>query len=304
MAVGGSLLCSFFFLLVNLITDISPAEFATVRFIGTFLPSVPVICLEPVTVIKSVSIKNWILLFLHGCFASTGIVLQFYSFRDLPLADASVICIASPIIVLLLAWAMFREPLNRFHFMVTLIAVLGVIILCHPQFIFGVNTVFTRNKVLGLQCAIAGVLSEGVAYTLLRGLGKTHYAITLLVYSVTGCILSGVLTYFEDHPCLPSCGTERYVILGIGAIGFGGQMFITKAIQAEYAGPVAMAQTSDIMFAFLWQAILLQVMPSGLSILGGILITCSVTLLATRKWVLNLPKESAMRRLCLSCFRE
>ncbi|RZF47299.1 hypothetical protein LSTR_LSTR009790 [Laodelphax striatellus] len=60
----------------------------------------------------------------------------------------------------------------------------------------------------------------------------------------------------------------------------------------EQAGPVAIARSADIVFAFLWQVIFFQETPNRYSILGAFLVTSSVILNGLKKWIQALPETS------------
>lgn len=70
---------------------------------------------------------------------------------------------------------------------------------------------------------------------------------------------------------------------------------LTLALQVEHAGPVAIARTSDIVFAFLWQIIFFKETPNIFSLLGAVFVTSSVILTGMRKWILSLPENTPLK---------
>ena len=74
-----------------------------------------------------------------------------------------------------------------------------------------------------------------------------------------------------------------------------GQILLTLSLQMENAGPVAIARSSDIVFAFIWQIVFFKDVPNVFSLLGALLVTSSVIMTALRKWVLTLPENTPLR---------
>lgn len=67
---------------------------------------------------------------------------------------------------------------------------------------------------------------------------------------------------------------------------------LTLALQLENAGPVALARTADIVFAFIWQVLFFKEVPNIYSLVGAFLVTSSVVITGLRKWVVSLPDNS------------
>lgn len=57
----------------------------------------------------------------------------------------------------------------------------------------------------------------------------------------------------EDIDILKACA--------IGLLSCGSQLFLIFALKCDNAGPVALMKTSDIIFAFLWQMVFIQIFP-------------------------------------------
>lgn len=74
-----------------------------------------------------------------------------------------------------------------------------------------------------------------------------------------------------------------------------GQILLTLALQMENAGPVAIARSADIVFAFIWQIVFFKDVPNAFSLTGAFLVTSSVIITALRKWVLSLPENTPLR---------
>jgi len=75
-----------------------------------------------------------------------------------------------------------------------------------------------------------------------------------------------------------------------------GNLFLVLALQVEEAGVVALIRTSEVIFTFFWQFLLIGTKPDLFSILGATLVLTGVIVVTLRKWVASLPKEHGTRR--------
>lgn len=118
----------------------------------------------------------------------------------------------------------------------------------------------------------------------------TNFGSFALVYTL-------LVSYFVfGQLCLPVCGSDRLLVLALAIFSFLGQILLTLALQLEQAGPVALARSSDIFFAFIWQMIFFKEAPNRYSLIGATLVIISVVLTALRKWLLTLPSDSQLRQ--------
>lgn len=72
--------------------------------------------------------------------------------------------------------------------------------------------------------------------------------------------------------------------MAIGLLGIAGQTFLTKALQIEKAGPVALMRTMDVVLAFILQFLFLNRKPTWLSLGGALCVISSTSGVAIRKW--------------------
>lgn len=88
----------------------------------------------------------------------------------------------------------------------------------------------------------------------------------------------------------------RLLVVALALFSFGGQILLTLALQMEQAGPVAIARSADIVFAFFWQVLFFNEIPNKYSVGGAILVTSSVLLTGLRKWAVSLPETSSVKK--------
>ncbi|XP_071532819.1 solute carrier family 35 member G1 [Panulirus ornatus] len=301
MAVLSSLFFSLCSLIVKVLADVNPMELAVFRFVGILLPTLPLLVRRGDPAFPR---GRRFMLMLRGLVGATSLMLQFYAFRHMPLADASVIVFSVPVFVAVFARVFLGEPCGLFHGVVIILTVAGVILIARPPLLFGsLSDAYTSENWWGAAAAIGGTVVAANVYVILRVLKGLHFSVIMTNFAVVALFLTPVVSWFSGDLCVPRCGNERYLIVAIGVFSFGGQILLTKALQLEQAGPVSIARTADVVFAFIWQAIFFQELPDMLSLMGALLVTSCVFLTGLRKWLLSLPDSSATRRRlgCLTC---
>lgn len=249
------------------------------------------------------------LILLLRCFVgTTGLMLSFYAFRHMPLADASVIIFSTPVFVAIFANLFLKEPCGIFNVFTILLTLFGVMLITKPAIIFGSTVSSTTddriiimdqnnsNNIWGSVAAISSTLFGANAYVTLRALKGIHFSVIMSNFGAFALIYTVVVSWFMDVICLPYCNSDRWLVLALGAFSFLGQILLTISLQLEEAGPVAIARSADIVFAFVWQILFFKEIPNRYSIIGALIVTCSVILTGLKKWSQTLPRESTVRK--------
>lgn len=110
LATLSSLFFSLCSVIVKGMTDVNPIELAIFRFVG-LLPAVPIVIYNEQPLFP----KGKRILLLLRCFVgTTGLVLSFYAFRHMQLADASVIIFSTPVFVAIFARCFLNEKCGLF----------------------------------------------------------------------------------------------------------------------------------------------------------------------------------------------
>lgn len=222
----------------------------------------------------------------------------------MPLADASVIIFSTPVFVAIFARLFLKEPCGTFNIITVLLTLLGVVLITRPPAIFG-DTVpsltddqlpDTNYDLWGPVAALSSTLFGANAYVLLRALKGLHFSVIMTNFGAFGLIYTAIVSWTIGSLCLPPCGTDRLLVVALALFSFLGQILLTLSLQMEQAGPVAIARSADIVFAFFWQVIFFHEVPNFYSLLGALLVISCVILTGLRKWVQALPRDSSKRQ--------
>lgn len=293
----------------------------SLSFVGVLLPTLPIVIYRQEEVCPP---GKRIILLLRCFVGTTGLMLSFYAFRHMPLADASVIIFSTPVFVAIFARLFLKEPCGPFNVATVLLTLLGVVLITRPPVLFAytfpavpsldgngaanAGTDATAATVLdddpersagqlwGPVAALSSTLFGANAYVLLRALKGLHFSVIMTNFGGFALVYTLLVSWWLGALCWPQCGRDRWLVVALALFSFLGQILLTLSLQLEQAGPVAIARSADIVFAFVWQVLFFGEVPNVWSVAGAVLVVSSVVLTGFRKWALSLPRESNVRQ--------
>ncbi|KAM4526973.1 solute carrier family 35 member G1 isoform 1-T1 [Fundulus diaphanus] len=282
-----TVLFSIIALLVKTIEDIHSIEISAIRCFFQMLFVIPLLIYHKIGFLGPRDKR--IYLVLRGFLGSNAMILLYYAVQQMPLADATVIMFSNPVFTSLLAWLFLREKCTIWDCVFTLFTLTGVILIARPPFLFGehpsgIEGNYT-NHVKGTVAAFGGAIGAAFTFVVLRKMGKSvHYYLSVWYYAVIGLIESLITVSILGEWKLPFCGRDRWILMLIAILGIAGQTFLTKALQLEKAGPVALMRTVDVVLAFFFQFVFFNRAPTWWSLGGALCVVLSTSGVAFRKW--------------------
>ncbi|KMQ89358.1 solute carrier family 35 member g1-like protein [Lasius niger] len=218
--------------------------------------------------------------------------LLYYSFRELPLGDATTIIFSSPVIVIALSFLFLKEPCGVLRILVVCALFTGVVLVARPPFLFQMHRAESYN-LMGYLCAILATLFTALNIVVMRKCSEIHYSILVLNLSCWSFV-SSVFFYFTvsghsvGHELLHKLRlphdwfTSGQIVL-VALTGLTGQILVTKALKIEGAGKVSVTRSLDIILAYVIQVYLFGEKPTSTSLTGAILIIFSVICMGFEK---------------------
>lgn len=227
LAAISSLFFSLCSVIVKWMVNVDPMELAMCRFVGVLLPTVPVIILKDADVFPK---GRRLMLVLRSFFGTTGLMLSFYAFRNMPLADASVIVFSVPVFVAVFAYIFLKEPCGLFNILTIILTLIGVILITRPTFIFGetFQNLTTQNEkyhygAWGALAAFGATLFGANAYVLLRALKSIHFSVIMANFGGFALIQTVTISWYLGVLCWPTCGIERILMVILAIFSFTGK---------------------------------------------------------------------------------
>ncbi|XP_034950128.1 solute carrier family 35 member G1 [Chelonus insularis] len=221
-----------------------------------------------------------LLLHLQGVVGGMTLALLYYSFRKLPLGDATTIIFSSPVIVIALSFIFLKEPCGLLRIVVICILFAGVVLVAKPPFIFQMHHM-EHYDVMGYICAILATVFTALNIVVMRKCSEIHYSV--LVFNLSSWILLSAIFFFfvvsEAHhhiDAFPRDWITWGLIFLVAVTGLSGQVLVTKALKIEGAGKVSVTRSLDIILAYIIQVYFFGDVPNSTSIIGALLILGSI----------------------------
>ena len=229
-------------------------------------------------------------LVLRGVFGVTGLGFMVYSLKNMPIGDARVIICTTPVHTTLLGRIFLKESVTKFDVIATMLCLGGVVLIAKPTFLFGSLSEGSSTKqewfpaVMAVLCSIflacAIVLTRMISQDVGARVVVFYFSVVGSVVSLCASLISGGFKY-------PDCGThDIYYIIAYGFLGYSAALLMAKALELEKAAVVSqLVNTVAIACSFILQVIFLDVVPTGLSIGGAILVLLSNTAIFVKKYL-------------------
>ncbi|MEM1024364.1 MAG: DMT family transporter [Myxococcota bacterium] len=215
------------------------------------------------------------LLLARGLAGVCGLSCFYYSVTHLPLADVSVLHKVNPVLTSLFAALALGEGLHASDFVAGGMAVLGVILVARPSFIFEGASL----ELFPVAIALLGACFSSIAYVIVRQLRKTDHPLVVVFFfplvAVPAC-----LPFLLPVAVWPR-GEQWLYLLGVGVFTQLAQVEMTKGLHAERAGRAMAMSYVQILFATAWGLLLFGERPQLLAAFGAVIIF-SATLLVLR----------------------
>ncbi|CAL8125842.1 unnamed protein product [Orchesella dallaii] len=308
-----ALFCSLFFSVTVVIAkvlqknhDHHPFVITMWRYGGILVPSIPIAIyfekwgdvrvfetLCPIT--ERGNWKNLLAYLMQGVLGCTATVFRFVSLQYIPIADSTVVFSAYTVVVTILAHFCLNEQCGVVSVVLAIFTAIGVVIIARPPLITG-ESEFNVVYLEGTMYAIAALLCTATFLILMRKIRRTHFALMMLVGGTWGVFEAGMLAVIMGVFTFPNSSTDIGLIVALMFLTFLGQTCFVLAVKYENAGPLAIARTSESIYAFLWQFLFLGIIPDTISVTGGILVITAVLITGYAKYLTSLPIDHPLRR--------
>ena len=183
--------------------------------------------------------NNNALLIARGSFGTLALFTFFVTLQNIPLATAVTIAYLSPIFTALVGVFLLGEHVRAVQLIFYAIAFAGVLVI--KGFDASVPTLF-------LLTGIASAVFSAFAYNLVRRLKeREHPLVVVLHFQLVGVVAGLIFTMFNW--VTPATIWEWFSLLMCGLLTQVGQICLTKSLQAERVGQVAILNYTGLIYA-------------------------------------------------------
>ncbi len=205
----------------------------------------------------------------RGALSVGGMFTNFSALQRLPLADATAISFASPLITVALAAIILKERVRFYRWTAVLVGFAGVIVMLIPHLDLshyvtsGAMAVATVGSIFALISAFcnAGTVIQT------RRLTQSETTSSIVFYFSLVTALAGLVTLpFAWHT---PTGSELLMLVATGVFGGIAHIFLTESYRYAAASVVAPFDYTSMLWALLLGYWLFGELPSGLVYVGA-----------------------------------
>ena len=249
--------------------DYSPALQTFYRQAAGILVLVPIILRDPVGAFRTS--RPGILLFrsLAGTF---GMVLAFWAYQEMPLAEANALSFTRTLWIVPLAIFVLGEKIGPWRLGATLVGFGGVLIMLQPSIANAVGW--------PAAAALSSAALFAMTITGMKVMTRDHSVTVLMVWSaVLGFALSIPLAVLEWRWPEP---IDLVLLAAMGVLGLVTQVCYIKGMALGDAAAMAPIDYTRLVFAILFGFVLFHETPNWITMLGAMIVIGSTLVITLR----------------------
>jgi drug/metabolite transporter (DMT)-like permease len=208
----------------------------------------------------------------RGALSVAGMFTNFSALTRLPLADATAISFASPLITVALAAIILKERVRMYRWSAVLVGFGGVIVMLIPHFDIGhYATVGAASAAtVGSLFAITAAFCNAGTVIQTRRLAQSETTSSIVFYFSLVTALAGAVTLpFAWHT---PTGSELLALTSLGVFGGIAHIFLTESYRYATASVIAPFDYSAMLWALLLGYWVFGELPSALVYVGAIIV--------------------------------
>ncbi|KAF4710517.1 hypothetical protein FOZ62_002606 [Perkinsus olseni] len=245
------------------------------------------------------NLLGWVI--LRGIFGALCNWILYYSLSQLPLADASSLYFTQPMFTLILAPLVINESIAPRQVLAVLMAVCGVFFIARPTWLFGGSsadaTAAMHNidaqipRWLAIVVCLSGSFVASLVFVTVTHIGKrAHWAQLVFSFAAFGTVVAAIPLYFQWSPLrMPSSPWPFVMLFLLGCCALLGQSTFNHGMQlCQSAVTSSLVRQTDLVFAFIYQALFLNHPLTWYTLTGGSFVLCGALVDAVPKLVTEL----------------
>ncbi|WP_438825586.1 DMT family transporter [Polaribacter sp. P097] len=209
---------------VKYLSDFNVYQIVFFRSIGTLFFTLPLIIKNRIPFFGNK--KKW--LFLRGLLGVVSLTCFFQSLNYLPIGTAVSLRYVAPIFAAIFAYIFLKEKIKPIQWFLFFIAFVGVLIIKG----FG-----TDVNYIGLFFVLLSAIFLGLIFVVIRKIGTSENPLIIINYfMVMAFVFGGLMSipYWRNPTTI-----ELLLFLSTGVLGYIGQLYMTKAFQAQETNLIA-----------------------------------------------------------------
>ena len=249
--------------------DYSPALQTFYRQAAGLLVLAPIIVRDPVGAFRTS--RPGILLF-RSLAGTLGMVLAFWAYQEMPLAEANALSFTRTLWIVPLAIFVLGEKIGPWRLGATLVGFGGVLIMLQPSIANAVGW--------PAAAALSSAALFAMTITGMKVMTRDHSVTVLMVWSaVLGFVLSIPLAVTEWRWPDP---VDLALLAAMGVLGLVTQVCYIKGMALGDAAAMAPIDYTRLVFAILFGLVLFHEVPNLVTMLGALVVVGSTLVITLR----------------------
>jgi drug/metabolite transporter (DMT)-like permease len=228
----------------------------------------------------------------RGLLSVSGMFSNFAALTRLPLADATAISFASPLITVVLAAVILKERVRVYRWSAVLVGFAGVIVMLVPHLDLGLYTSASMaTATVGSLLAIFAAFCNAGTVIQTRRLTRSETTPSIVFYFSLICAMVGAATLpFGWYVPTP---VEFVALVSVGVLGGLAHIFLTESYRFAAASVVAPFDYTAMLWALLLGYWLFGEVPTSLVFVGAGIVAGSGLFVIWRERQLGLQRARA-----------
>jgi drug/metabolite transporter (DMT)-like permease len=225
----------------------------------------------------------------RGLLSVGGMFSNFAALVRLPLADATAISFASPLITVALAAIVLKERVRIYRWSAVLVGFAGVIVMLIPHFEVGhYAAIGAATAAIGSLLALASAMCNAGTVIQTRRLTQSETTSSIVFYFSAVCAIAGALTLPFDW-YTPSAG-ELTGLISLGVLGGLAHILLTESYRHAAASVVAPFDYTSMLWALVLGYWLFGELPETLVYVGASIVASAGLFVIWRERQLGLAR--------------
>ena len=270
------------------------------------------------------------ILLLIGVFNTLTVLFLFFSIKFINPSEASALFQLNMVIIPIFARIYLKEKFIVVNLFSLIMAIVGVFFISQPSFLFKQKSSlvhmnhsdfnFTHNhsnftlnkghnKVLGISSGLLSAFLYAMMAVCMKQVAskKVHYTVTTIYQAYVGIPVSFTISlvfYFTGAQQrnmslvqnVPNIIYQVLFAVGSGVFGVLFQIFLNVALKYEEASKVSMIGSTNLLFTFLFQFLILSINVDLFSTVGALMIFFATLLIIFFQMLAKIPVKSKSKK--------
>ena len=228
---------------------------------------------------------------LRSLAGAGGMFTGFTALALLPIADATAIGYAAPLMTVVLAVIFLGEKVRIYRWSAVAVGFIGVLVIL-SDYVDPSASGVAQTSTIGAVIAVGSAFLGATATTQVRAMVHTESASTIVFYFSLFCALAGLISIPFTPWSMPG-PLDAAMLVGAGIFGGIGQITMTQSFRHADASLIAPFDYTSMIWALIVSLLVFNTWPSGIMLLGTAIVIAAGLFVIYREHRLGIERSRA-----------